>query len=78
MSSRPTIALVVTGIALVIGLALDLLVGASPPGYGALIGFAGCVVIIVVSKWLGSLFLARPEDFYPDDIPADRVEDLRG
>jgi hypothetical protein len=66
-------------IALVIGLGVDLLTGYSPfPGYGAALGLLGCSVIIYVSKWLGQVFIQRPEDYYVDDVPADLQEDLRG
>lgn len=67
-----------TAAALVISVALDLVIGYSPfPAYGALIGLAGCVAIVLGSGWLGGL-LARPEDYYPHDVPADVEEDLRG
>lgn len=70
--------LLITGAAFVIAVLVDLAIGYSPfPGYGALIGLVGCIVIVVVSKWLGR-FLSRPEDLYPLDVPADVQEDLRG
>lgn len=47
------------------------------PGFAASIGLFGCIVIVVVSKWLGNT-LSRPEDLYPADVPADEQEDLRG
>jgi hypothetical protein len=34
------------------------------PGWGSLYGFASCVAIIVVSKFLGKLWLTRPENYY--------------
>jgi hypothetical protein len=34
------------------------------PGVQALYGLAGCVAIVVVAKWLGQLWLQRPE---PDE-----------
>jgi hypothetical protein len=34
------------------------------PGFEALFGFFGCVVIIVVSKGLGHLFIQKKEDYY--------------
>jgi hypothetical protein len=42
------------------------------------IGLVGCIVIVIASKWLGKAFIQAPEDHYPDDAPADHVEDLRG
>jgi hypothetical protein len=69
----------VIAVALVIGIGLDLFTGYSPfPGYGAALGLLGCSVIIFVSKWLGQVFIQRPEDYYPDDVPDDLQEDLRG
>lgn len=76
---RP-VALVVSLVALAAAVAYDLTMGEVHyfPGYAASIGFFGCIAIIVVSKWLGHAFLQRPENYYPDDIPADDQEDLRG
>jgi len=34
------------------------------PGFYAWYGALGCVVIVGVSKWLGSRFLQKPEDWY--------------
>ncbi len=34
------------------------------PAWGSLYGFASCVVIIVVSKFLGKVWLMRREDYY--------------
>jgi hypothetical protein len=31
------------------------------PGYAAFIGLAGCIVVVLLSKWLGRTFLQRPE-----------------
>jgi hypothetical protein len=71
-------ALLVTVILLVGGIATDVATGAKNfPGYSALIGLVGCIVIVVVSKWFGNV-LSRSEDLYPDDVPADLQEDLRG
>lgn len=70
--------LIVTVIAFAIAVVVDLVIDeARFPGYGASIGLFGCIVIVVVSKWLGR-WLSRPEDLYPDDVPADLQEDLRG
>jgi len=71
-------ALLVTAGALAVGVTLDVVTGAKYfPGYAASIGLLGCITIVVVSKWLGTL-LSRPEDLYPGDVPADVQEDLRG
>ncbi len=34
------------------------------PAWGSLYGLASCVAIIVVSKWLGKVWLMRREDYY--------------
>lgn len=34
------------------------------PAWGSLYGLVSCVVIIQVSKWLGHLWLMRPENYY--------------
>jgi hypothetical protein len=34
------------------------------PGWGSLYGLASCVAIIVVSKFLGKVWLTRPENYY--------------
>ncbi len=34
------------------------------PGFLALLGFIGCVVIIVVAKLLGRYWLQRKDDYY--------------
>ncbi|MFO7694076.1 MAG: hypothetical protein R6V57_13390 [Vicinamibacterales bacterium] len=31
------------------------------PGYAALIGLVGCLVVVLISKWLGKALLQRPE-----------------
>ena len=36
------------------------------PAFGSIYGLISCVVIIVVSKLLGKLWLMRPEDHYDD------------
>ncbi|MCG2588311.1 MAG: hypothetical protein GVY07_10360 [Bacteroidetes bacterium] len=36
----------------------------SIPGFYIIWGFLGCVAIIYVSKWLGKLFIFRPEQYY--------------
>jgi hypothetical protein len=37
------------------------------PGFFALFGFAGCLVIIVFSKFLGKHLLYKREDYYNGD-----------
>jgi hypothetical protein len=70
---------VLVGVLVVIGVLVDLWTGYSPfPGYAALLGLVGCAGIIIVSKWLGTIWLQKPEDHYPDDVPPDVQEDLRG
>jgi hypothetical protein len=39
------------------------------PGFSAVYGFVSCVLIIVVSKFLGHSWLSRPENYY------DRAEE---
>jgi hypothetical protein len=34
------------------------------PGFWSLFGFIACVLIIVVSKWLGHHWLMKDEDYY--------------
>jgi hypothetical protein len=36
------------------------------PGFWGAFGFAGCVLIIVISKAIGKHLLARREDYYDD------------
>ena len=38
--------------------------GDKVPGFWSLFGFISCVLIIVVSKWLGHHWLMRGEDYY--------------
>lgn len=57
-------ALAVTVVLLATGVLVDLLVGAERPGWYAALGLGGCIVIIVVSKWLGKIWLQRPPDYY--------------
>jgi len=37
------------------------------PMFDLLYGFVGCVVIVLVSKWLGHAWLQRPETYYGDE-----------
>jgi len=34
------------------------------PGFWSFFGFSACVVIIIVSKWLGKNGLMKDEDYY--------------
>jgi hypothetical protein len=34
------------------------------PGFWVAFGFAGCVAIILLSKWYGKLWVQRSEDYY--------------
>jgi hypothetical protein len=71
-------AVVVTLVALALGIGVDVLTGSkNAPGYSALVGLLGCIVIVVVSKGFGRV-LSRGEDLYPDDVPVDVQEDLHG
>jgi hypothetical protein len=31
------------------------------PGYSAMIGLFGCIIVVLLSKWLGRTILQRPE-----------------
>jgi hypothetical protein len=31
------------------------------PGYSAMIGLFGCILVVMISKWLGKALLQRPE-----------------
>ncbi len=64
-------AIAIATVALLVGVGIDLLVGL-PTGRAVLLGLGGCVGIIVVSKWLGKVWLQRPEDYY------ERERALRG
>ena len=34
------------------------------PVFYALFGFAGCIALIIIAKFLGKLFIKRDEDYY--------------
>ncbi len=69
--------LAITGGAFAASIAVDAAWGSSTfPGYGATIGLFGCVAIIVISKWLGSHLLSRPESWLGEDAPKDTHPDL--
>jgi hypothetical protein len=36
------------------------------PGFWAVFGFVGCVLIIILSKWYGHLGIMTREDYYED------------
>lgn len=36
-------------------------------GLQGMIGFFSCVVVVILSKWLGKLFLQRPEKWDPEE-----------
>ncbi|HTZ17511.1 MAG TPA: hypothetical protein VMB78_03645 [Dissulfurispiraceae bacterium] len=36
------------------------------PAWGSFYGLISCVLIIVVSKWIGHAFLMKKEDYYDD------------
>lgn len=36
------------------------------PGFDFIYGLAGCLTIVIVSKWVGHRFLQRSEDYYRD------------
>jgi len=72
-------AAVATACLAAVAVLVDILLGTSHvPGYSAAIGLFGCIVIVLASKWLGAVLIQRPEDHWPDDVPADEQEDLRG
>lgn len=36
------------------------------PGFWSVFGFVACALIVLVSKWLGHLFLMKREDYYDE------------
>jgi hypothetical protein len=77
VSGDRRLALLVTVIAVPVGIGLDLVIGYSPfPGYGVVIGLLGCMAIIIGSKWVGKLLFDRPPDYYPDDAAPDVQPDV--
>lgn len=71
--------LAITAVAFLASIGVDAAFGDSRfPGYGATIGLVGCVAIILISKWLGTFLLERPEGWLGIDAPADEHPDLRG
>jgi hypothetical protein len=66
--------LLLAAVAFAVGLAADLVVGATYPGLTAGLGFVGCGVIVLGSKWLGHSLLQRPEAYYADPDVAEGLE----
>jgi len=46
------------------------------PAFWSLFGFAGCAVLIVLSKWYGHLGIMTREDYY-DEEPPGTVEEAK-
>jgi hypothetical protein len=57
---------VITGVGLVVAVLLDAALGSSLPGFYAAYGLVSCIVIVIVSKWLGKHALQRDEGYYED------------
>ena len=69
---------VLGGVLLVVGVAVDVAVGSSPVGFSAGVGLFGSAGLILGSKWLGRVLLSRPEAYYPDtDEPEAKSGDHR-
>lgn len=45
------------------------------PVFYALFGFIGCVVLVVVAKWM-RVFLMRGETYYDDELKSGRQRDV--
>jgi hypothetical protein len=67
--------LLITGALFAVGLAADLLLDRAYPGLTASLGFGGCLLIVLCSKWLGHSLLQRPDTYYADPQP-EPVEGL--
>lgn len=39
------------------------------PAFDLVYGFIGCVGIILISKWIGHVWLQRGENYYQDNTP---------
>jgi hypothetical protein len=77
VSDDRRLALIVTAVAVPLGIGLDLIIDYSPyPGYGVSIGLLGCIAIIIGSKWVGKSLLDRPRDYYADDAAPDVQPDV--
>ncbi len=40
------------------------------PGFWAVFGFIGCVILIIASKWFGHAGIMTREDYYEDRTPS--------
>jgi hypothetical protein len=58
----------ITGIGLVAMILLDLALGRDIPGFYAVYGLVSCILIIVVSKWIGKHAIQRDEGYYTDHV----------
>ncbi|MCC5950353.1 MAG: hypothetical protein JJT89_18015 [Nitriliruptoraceae bacterium] len=74
--NRPRLVALTAGL-FAVGVVIDLIIDYSPvPGYGAGIGLIGTFVLVYGAKAVIGPVVTRPEDRYPDDVPADVHEDL--
>lgn len=55
---------VATAAAAVAAVAVDIALGASRPGFVAVLGYGGCVVLVLGSKAVVARLLKRPETYY--------------
>jgi hypothetical protein len=70
--------LLLSAAAFLVGLTADFVVGATYPGLTAAIGFLGCGVIVLGSKWLGHALLQRPESYYADPDVTEGLDPRSG
>jgi len=69
--------LAVSAVGLAGGVALDLVVQyARFPGWGAVLGFGGCVLLTYLAKGLVGPVLQRPWDHYPEDAIPEVQDDV--
>ena len=59
-------ALAIAAVALLVGVGIDLLVDL-PTGRSVLLGLGGCIALIAGPKWLGKVWLQRPEGYYEQE-----------
>jgi hypothetical protein len=70
-------AIPVIAIALVVGVLADLPFDAPLfPGYNALIGLGGTILLVLVTKAVLSPLVDRDESYYGDDVPPDVQHDV--
>jgi hypothetical protein len=70
-------AIPVIAVALVIGVLADLPFDAPLfPGYNALIGLGGTILLVLVAKQVLSPLVDRDESYYDDDVPPDVQHDV--